>query len=119
MTEHEDLIAEANENLHKAADAAPASARQAILTGKVEDQRMSLIARLKHALEQVTAERDGLIQTITERVREAEARVERVRNARAEHPVCEMYEGDDVVSCGWKRVVLDIDKALEEVEDGE
>ena len=54
------------------------------------------------------------VLALVERVREAEARIERIKQARANHPVCELYEGDDAVSCGWKSVVLDIDKALEE-----
>lgn len=61
MTTKKNLIAEAHEHIDKAADAAPVSARQAILTGKVEDQRLSLVARLVHALEKVTAERDELL----------------------------------------------------------
>lgn len=43
------LIAEARGHLAVAADAAPRSARAAILAGDVEDQRMSLVARLADA----------------------------------------------------------------------
>ena len=46
-------------------------------------------------------ERDALARTI-----------ERIKAARSNHPVCELYEGDDAVSCGWKSAVLDIDAAL-------
>lgn len=38
--------------------------------------------------------------------------VEKVRAARANHPECELYDGDDAVSCGWKSAVIDIDTAL-------
>ena len=47
------LIEEAREHLAVAADAAPRSVRAAILAGDVEDQRMSLVARLADALEAV------------------------------------------------------------------
>lgn len=63
-----ELIAEAYTQADRAADAAPVSARQAILTGKVEDQRLSLIVRLAHALEAVTAQRDELA-AVVEQVR--------------------------------------------------
>ena len=46
-----ELIAEARKHLSGAADAAPKSAREAILSGSVEDERLSLVARLADALE--------------------------------------------------------------------
>lgn len=48
----DELIAEARAHLERAADAAPKSARRAILVGEAEDQRLSLVARLASALEQ-------------------------------------------------------------------
>jgi hypothetical protein len=42
-----------------------------------------------------------------------QAQLDRVRAARAEHPKCDIHYGGDPVKCGWKRVVLDVDAALE------
>lgn len=39
--------------------------------------------------------------------------LERVREALADHPRCEKHPDDDEVKCGWKRAVLDIQRALE------
>ena len=55
------LIDEAREHLAVAADAAPRSARAAILAGDVEDQRMSLVARLADALEATLVEHDRIV----------------------------------------------------------
>lgn len=60
MTDNKDLIAEAFAHIDKAADAAPLSARPAILRGNVADQRMSLIARLARTLDSATSESDAL-----------------------------------------------------------
>jgi len=38
--------------------------------------------------------------------------VEAVRAARSNHPECTEHPDGDVISCGWKRAVLDIDAAL-------
>lgn len=58
------MIAEARGHLAVAADAAPRSARAAILAGDMEDQRMSLVARLADALEALVKERDELAAVI-------------------------------------------------------
>lgn len=41
-----------------------------------------------------------------------------IQTARSNHPECDKYEPGDPVTCGWKRVVQDIDKALEDYERG-
>ena len=38
--------------------------------------------------------------------------IERVKSARSDHPQCDVHDNDDPISCGWKRAVLDIDRAL-------
>jgi len=38
--------------------------------------------------------------------------LEKIKVARSNHPECEKHPDDDVVSCGWKVVVQDIDRAL-------
>jgi hypothetical protein len=42
----------------------------------------------------------------------AVAAIAAVRAARADHPVCKEHPDDDLISCGWKRTVLDVDRAL-------
>lgn len=39
--------------------------------------------------------------------------IEKVREARAGHPSCDVHPGANVVKCGWKNAVLDIDTALD------
>lgn len=46
----------------------------------------------------------------------ADATLAAIRAARSNFPVCAKHPDDDIVSCGWKRAVLDIDKALEATE---
>lgn len=65
---------------------------------KVEDERDRLAAELRRT----TKERD-----------EARAAIERVRKALSDHPRCEKHPDDDVISCGWKRAVLDVHRALD------
>ena len=43
----------------------------------------------------------------------AEAKVERVRTALANHPRCERHPDDDPIMCGWKSAVLDVQAALD------
>ena len=43
---------------------------------------------------------------------ETEQILERVQAARSNHPECDVHKDDDPVTCGWKMVVQDIDKAL-------
>lgn len=38
--------------------------------------------------------------------------IEQARKARGNHPECAEHPDGDVISCGWKRAVLDIDAAL-------
>ena len=38
--------------------------------------------------------------------------IARVKAARSGHPKCDVHAGDGTISCGWKRAVLDIDRAL-------
>ena len=44
--------------------------------------------------------------------RKALSVIERIKAARADHPVCKEHPDDDLISCGWKRTVLDVDRAL-------
>lgn len=48
----------------------------------------------------------------------AEDVLRRVIAARLKHPECDVH-ADDAVTCGWKRVVLDIDAALKAVNRDE
>ena len=47
-----------------------------------------------------------------QRAEKAEAALDRVREARSNHPECDRYDESDPVTCGWKRTVQDIDLAL-------
>ena len=50
----------------------------------------------------------------TLRADKAEATIQRVRAALANHPrACEAHPEDDPISCGWKRAVLDVQTALD------
>lgn len=46
------------------------------------------------------------------RADDAEAKLEALRVARGNHPECDVHPGEDVVTCGWKRAVLDMDAVL-------
>lgn len=53
---------------------------------------------------------------LIDRIRELEATIQRVRDARSNHPAipeCDRYTDDDAIKCGWKSAVESIDKALE------
>ena len=43
----------------------------------------------------------------------AEVALQPVRDALANHPRCEEHLDGDVISCGWKTAVLDVQRALE------
>lgn len=50
------------------------------------------------------------------RIEELEAAVQRVRDARANHPEipeCDRYTDNDVIKCGWRSAIESIDQALE------
>lgn len=60
--------------------------------------------------------RHGTLALIT-RIRELETDLQRVRDARSNHPEipeCDRYTDDDTIKCGWKSAIKSIDKALEE-----
>lgn len=46
---------------------------------------------------------------------ETEQILDRIKAARSNHPECEKHPDDDVVKCGWKIAVQDIDRALSDV----
>jgi hypothetical protein len=48
------------------------------------------------------------------RAEQAEATLTRIRQALAGHPQCDVHPDDDVISCGWKRVVADVQHAIGE-----
>lgn len=49
-----------------------------------------------------------------EALAEAEATIERVRAALANHPrACEAHPAEDPISCGWKLAVIDVQTALD------
>lgn len=53
---------------------------------------------------------------LIQRIEELEATLQRVRDARSNHPEipeCDRYTDDDVIVCGWKSAVQSIDQALE------
>lgn len=39
--------------------------------------------------------------------------LDRVRKALSGHPACDVHPGDDPITCGWKRAVADIRRALD------
>lgn len=43
----------------------------------------------------------------------ADATIARVQKALAGHPRCERHAGDDPITCGWKKAVLDVRTAIE------
>ena len=43
----------------------------------------------------------------------AEAALQPVRDALANHPRCEEHPDEDAITCGWKAAVLDVQRALE------
>ncbi|MGI5222999.1 hypothetical protein [Nocardia sp. CA-290969] len=47
------------------------------------------------------------------RIAELEALVGQVRAALAGHPRCDVHPDADPVSCGWKRAVADVQRALD------
>jgi hypothetical protein len=53
----------------------------------------------------------------TAQLRVALERIERIREARGNHPECEKHPEDNTITCGWKRAVQDIDKVLAEVPE--
>ena len=48
------------------------------------------------------------------RADDALAKLDRIRRALENHPKCDKYIGDDEGTCGWKRAVSDITRALED-----
>ena len=57
------------------------------------------------------------VQEMIARIDRAEATIARVKEARAGHPSCGIHKAADVLSCGWKSAVRDIDEALEGATD--
>lgn len=64
----------------------------------VSGERDRFIDLLKRA----EAERDRLAATLNQ-----------ARAALAGHPRCEKHAGDDPITCGWKKAVLDVQAAIE------
>lgn len=64
---------------------------------------------LEPTVSAVPPEVRGLIAEIA-RLRAA---LDAVREARANHPECTFHPAGDIIRCGWKAAVLDIDAALE------
>lgn len=71
------------------------------------------LARVLPAMEALLIERDEA----RAKCDALQAQVDNVRHARSNHPECDRHPDDDPVSCGWKRVVLDIDAALAKEAD--
>ena len=61
------------------------------------------------------AEMRNATPALLARVRELEATVERVREAMSGHPKCDIYDDDDVISCGWKNAYASVARALEAI----
>lgn len=62
----------------------------------------------------VIARHSGDATFATLRADKAEATIQRMRAALANHPrACEAHPEDDPISCGWKRAVLDVQTALD------
>lgn len=43
-----------------------------------------------------------------------QAKIDAVRQALSGHPRCDVHPGDDPITCGWKRAVADVRRALGE-----
>ncbi|MGX9349209.1 hypothetical protein [Microbacterium sp. KNMS] len=79
-----------------------------------------LIARFRGVVDECLANshmvNEGTLEAIRDEVvaalEQGHAILERVREARSNHPACDVHPDGDVVVCGWKRAVLDIDAAL-------
>ncbi len=54
-------------------------------------------------------------QRVTER-NDALALLDRIREALAGHPRCDVHPDDDVISCGWKHTVASVQWALDTTE---
>lgn len=65
-------------------------------------------ARLQSNLDQERAEHESTLHIGQDYL----ATLDKVRAARSNHPECDKHDDEDVVKCGWKNAVLDIDKAL-------
>lgn len=60
----------------------------------------------------LSTDRDQPTLAKLDRVAELEAVVARVEAALGNHPHCEKHPDDDVITCGWKSAVLDVQAAL-------
>lgn len=54
----------------------------------------------------------GMVLALLDHIAELEAKVARVEAALGNHPRCEKHPDDDIVTCGWKSAVLDVQAAL-------
>jgi hypothetical protein len=63
-------------------------------------------------LRRESAFRGTATKVLGEKLSQAEATIAKVKQARGNHPACDVHPDDDPVTCGWKRAVLDIDAAL-------
>lgn len=81
-----------------------------------KDDRKSLIEEMQATPEGRARLANARYNIEYERVEELEATLQRVRDARSNHPEvpeCDRYTDDDTIKCGWKSAVESIDKALE------
>jgi len=99
------------------------SERRAFMAGRASVPDVTALLRERAelreqlaALKRAKAENDDRYMVerdeAREQLAEAQATIERIRMARSDHPACDVHDDGDVVSCGWKRAVVDIDAIL-------
>jgi len=72
-----------------------------------------LTDRLNASLKQ-TAEAIAFCKTLIAQRDALSSVIAQMQAARSNHPECTEHGDGDIVSCGWKRAVLDIDAAFSE-----
>ena len=56
---------------------------------------------------------DEVVPELIAEVERLKAQIEQVRKVLEDHPKCDKYTDDDVITCGWKRSIRTIEYILE------